>query len=128
MVFTPRIDFQSSSLDSLFLSFNMNWFNSPGGVITNSPVADYGTETLANAQVHDFQTTVGWTHTFSPTLLNEFHAGASGDNQISTPTGKAPNIPTIILDSPASFVLGNAPFSVGRVFKRQYYAWLKRLY
>ena len=44
----------------------------------------------------------------------------SQDNQIANPTGRAPNIPTIILDSPASFTLGNAPFSVGRVFERQY--------
>ena len=35
-------------------------------------------------------------------------------------TGLAPNTPTVILDSPAAFVLGNAPFSVGRVFERQY--------
>ena len=53
-------------------------------------------------------------------MLNEFHAGTSDDNQNATPTGLAPNSPTIILDSPASFVLGNAPFSVGRVFERQY--------
>ena len=55
-----------------------------------------------------------------PSLLNEFHAGTSQDNQISTPTGLAPNTPTIILDSPAAFILGNAPFSIGRVFERQY--------
>ena len=42
------------------------------------------------------------------------------DNQISTPTGSAPNTPTLILNSPAAFILGNAPFSVGRVFERQY--------
>ncbi len=119
-VFTPRIDFQASSRDALFLTFNMNWFNSPGGIITISPVAVYGTQTLANAEVRDFQTTVGWTHTFSSKVLNEFHAGTSEDNQIATPTGRAPNIPTIIIDSPASFTLGNAPFSVGRVFERQY--------
>ena len=40
--------------------------------------------------------------------------------QIATPTGLAPNTPTVILDSPAAFILGNAPFSVGRVFERQY--------
>ena len=119
-VFTPRVDFQASSRDSLFLTFNMNRFDSPGGVITVSPVAVYGRQTLANDYVRDFQTTVGWTHTFSSKLLNEFHAGTSEDNQIATPTGQAPNIPTLILDSPASFTLGNAPFSVGRVFERQY--------
>ena len=120
LVVSSKLDYQASTRDSFFLSFNINRFNSPGGVITVSPVAVYGIQTLANDYVHDFQVSLGWTHTFSPTLLNEFHAGTSDDNQIATPTGLAPNIPTIILDSPASFTLGNAPFSVGKVFERQW--------
>jgi len=120
LVITPRLDYQASSRDSLFLSLNINRFDSPGGVITDPTVGDYGTQTLANAYVHDFQASLGWTHTFSPRLLNEFHAGASQDNEIATPTGLAPNTPTLILDSPAPFTLGNAPFSVGRVFERQW--------
>ncbi|MGD0417667.1 MAG: carboxypeptidase regulatory-like domain-containing protein [Terriglobales bacterium] len=119
-VITPRLDYQATNRDSLSLSFNVNRFSSPGGVILDPTVANYGTQTLANAYVHTFQTTLGWTHTFSPNLLNEFHAGTSQDNEISTPTGAAPNTPTIILDSPAAFILGNAPFSIGRVFERQY--------
>jgi len=120
LVFTPRLDYQASSRDGLFLSFNVNRFNSPGGVITDPTIGNYGMQTLANANVHTFQASLGWTHTFSPRLLNEFHASTSQDNEISTPTGLAANIPTLILDSPAAFVLGNAPFSVGRVFERQY--------
>jgi hypothetical protein len=119
-VFTPRLDYQASPRDSLFLSFNVNRFSSPGGVIIDPTVGNYGKQTLANAYVHTFQASLGWTHTFSSNVLNEFHASTSQDNQISTPTGQAPNTPTIILDSPAPFVLGNAPFSVGRVFERQY--------
>src|SRR6202167_278537 len=119
-VITPRLDYQPSSRDALFLTLNFNRFNSPGGVITDPTVGNYGTQTLANAYVHTFQTSVGWTHTFSSHLLNEFHVSTSQDNEIATPTGLAPNIPTLILDSPAAFVLGNAPFSVGRVFERQY--------
>ena len=119
-VITPRLDYQPTSRDSLFLSLNLNRFNSPGGVITDPTVGNYGTQTLANAYVHTFQASLGWTHTFSSTLLNEFHAATSEDNQISTPTGLSPNIPTLILDSPAPFILGNAPFSVGKVFERQY--------
>jgi Carboxypeptidase regulatory-like domain/TonB dependent receptor len=115
-----RLDYQATSRDSLFLSFNVNRFDSPGGVITDPTVGDYGIQTLANAYVHDFQTSLGWTHSFSIKLLNEFHFGASDDNQISTPTGLASNTPTIILDSPAAFTLGNAPFSIGRVFERQW--------
>jgi hypothetical protein len=120
LAITPRLDYQASPRDGLFLSFNVNRFDSPGGVITDPTVGNYGTQTLANDYVHAFQASLGWTHTFSPRLLNEFHAGTSQDNQIATPTGLAPNIPTLILDSPAAFILGNAPFSVGRVFERQY--------
>jgi hypothetical protein len=83
-------------------------------------VAVYGIQTLANAEVRDFQVSLGWTHAFSSKVLNEFHAGASDDNQIANPTGLAAATPTIILDSPASFSLGNAPFSIGRVFERQW--------
>jgi hypothetical protein len=119
-VITPRLDYQASARDGLFLSFNVNRFSSPGGVITDPTVGNYGTQTLANAYVHTFQASLGWTHTFSPSLLNEFHASTSQDNEISTPTGLAPNTPTIILDSPAPFILGNAPFSIGRVFERQH--------
>ncbi len=120
LAITPRLDYQASPRDGLFLSFNVNRFNSPGGVITDPTTGNYGTQTLANDYVHAFQASLGWTHTFSPRLLNEFHAGTSQDNQIATPTGLAPNIPTLILDSPAPFILGNAPFSVGRVFERQW--------
>jgi len=119
-VITPRLDYQASSRDSLFLSLNANHFDSPGGVILDPTVANYGTQTLANANVRTFQATLGWTHTFLPNLLNEFHAGTSQDNEIATPTGLAPNTPTVVLDSPAAFTLGNAPFSIGRVFERQY--------
>jgi len=119
-VITPRLDYQPSSRDSLFLSLNLNHFDSPGGVITDPTVGNYGIQTLANAYVRTFQGTVGWTHTFSPTLLNEFHAGTSQDNEIATPTGLAPNTPTIVLDSPAAFILGNNAFSIGRVLERQY--------
>jgi hypothetical protein len=120
LVFTPRLDYQASSRDSLFLSLNLNRFSSPGGVIIDPTVGNYGTQTLANAYVHTFQASLGWTHTLSSNLLNEFHASTSQDNQISTPTAAAGNTPTVILDSPAAFVLGNAPFSIGTVFERQF--------
>ncbi len=120
LVFTPRLDYQSDTRDSFFVSMNFNHFNSPGGVITDPTVGNYGLQTLANAYVHTFETSLGWTHTISSKLLNEFHAGTSQDNEVSTPTGLAPNTPTVILDSPAAFTLGNAAFSIGRVFERQY--------
>lgn len=119
-VITPRLDYQPNSRDGLFLSLNFNHFNSPGGVITDPTVGNYGLQTLANAYVHTFESSLGWTHTFSSRLLNEFHAGTSQDNEVATPTGMAGNGPTVVLDSPAAFTLGNAAFSTGRVFERQY--------
>ncbi len=119
-VITPRLDYQATKRDGLFLTLNVNHFDSPGGVILDPTVGNFGTQTLANAYVHTFQTTLGWTHTFSSTFLNEFHAGTSQDSEIATPTGLAGNTPTVVLDSPAAFILGNAPFSIGRVFERQY--------
>ena len=119
-VITPRLDYRPASRDSLFLSLNLNRFDSPGGVITDPTVGNYGLQTLANAYVHTFQASLGWTHTFSSRLLNEFHVSTSEDNESATPTGLAPNTPTVVLDSPAAFILGNSPFSVGRVFERQY--------
>ena len=120
LVITPRLDFQPSSRDGFFLSMNFNHFNSPGGVITDPTVGDYGLQTLANVRVHAFEANVGWTHAFSSRLLNEFHAGTSQDNENATPTGLAPDTPTVVLDSPAAFALGNAAFSIGRVSERQY--------
>jgi len=119
-VITPRLDYQPTSRDSLFLTLNVNHFNSPGGVILDPTVGNFGTQTLANAYVRTYQGTLGWTHTFSPRLLNEFHAGTSQDSESATATGLAGNTPTVVLDSPAAFILGNAPFSIGKVFERQY--------
>ncbi|HEY1659429.1 MAG TPA: carboxypeptidase regulatory-like domain-containing protein [Candidatus Sulfotelmatobacter sp.] len=120
LVITPRLDFQADARDSLFLSMNLNRYDSPGGIITDPTVGNYGLQTLSNANVHTFQATVGWTHTFSSVLLNEFHVSTSTDNEIATPNGLAPNTPNVLLDSPASFNMGTAPFSVGSVFERQY--------
>ena len=120
LVLTPRLDYQATPKDSLFLALNLNHFNSPGGVILDPTVGNYGTQSLPNAYVRTYQATLGWTHTFSSRLLNEFHAGTSQDNEIATPTGLAPNMPTIVLDSPAAFILGNNAFSIGKVFERQY--------
>ncbi len=115
-----RLDLQASERDSLFLSTNINRFDSPGGIITVSPVAVYGKQSLADAEVHDEQASFGWTHTFSPHLLNELHAGASEDNEIATPTGLVPDsLPTFLLEAPAFFTLGNASFSTGRVYEQQ---------
>jgi hypothetical protein len=116
-----RLDYQAGYRDSLFLSVNANRFDSPGGVITGSPVSLYGTQALANAYVRDFQASLGWTHAFSSNLLNQFHSGGSSDNQYATPTGLTdPSLPTFQLASPEEFTFGNAGFASGRVLERQW--------
>src|SRR5580658_2363527 len=42
-VITPRLDYQPTPRDGLFLSINANRFNSPGGVIIDPTVGNYGT-------------------------------------------------------------------------------------
>ncbi|MGC2542965.1 MAG: TonB-dependent receptor, partial [Candidatus Sulfotelmatobacter sp.] len=54
-VITPRLDYSPSTRDGLFLSFNLNRFDSPGGVITDPTIGNYGMQTLANAYVHTVQ-------------------------------------------------------------------------
>src|ERR1019366_7215165 len=49
LVFTPRLDYQPTSRDSLFLSVNVNRFSSPGGVITAPTIGDFGKQILADA-------------------------------------------------------------------------------
>ncbi|MGA8214797.1 MAG: TonB-dependent receptor, partial [Candidatus Sulfotelmatobacter sp.] len=46
-VLTPRLDYQATNRDGLFLTLNFNRFNSPGGVILDPTVGNYGTQTLA---------------------------------------------------------------------------------
>lgn len=116
-----RFDYQPTARDNFFLSVNLNRFNSPAGIITQSPVSLYGRQSLANAYVRDYQASVSWNHAFSSNLLNEFHFGASSDNQFATPTGLLdPALPTLVLANPTSFVFGNAGFSSGRVFEKQW--------
>ena len=121
LAFFSRLDYQAGSSDTLFLSFNINHFNSPGGEITESPVSLYGRQALANAYAREYQASLGWTHTFSSHLLNEFHAGGSSDNQFATPTGLIdPSLPTFLLANPTQFTLGNAGFASGSVLEEQW--------
>jgi len=41
-VITPRLDYQASPRDGFFVSLNLNHFNSPGGVVVDPTVGDYG--------------------------------------------------------------------------------------
>lgn len=112
--FFPKVDWQLDSADHLTFSYNYNRFNSPGGEITFNPVSFAGDEALSNNYVRDHQGVVHWTHTFSPSLLNDFDAAFSRDEQIETPSGlTSASLGTIEIFSPGFLELGNPGFSSG---------------
>jgi hypothetical protein len=104
----------------MFLSLNFNRFNSPGGVITDPTVGNYGLQTLANAYVHTFQATVGWTHYVFLKAAERIPRGHVARQRKRDADRVAPNTPTVILDSPAAFTSGQRAFLGGKVFERQY--------
>jgi hypothetical protein len=121
LVLFSKFDYQPSAKDRLYLSLNLNRFDSPNGEITTTSTPLFGISTLANSFVRDYQASAGWTHAFSGTLLNEFHASFSRGEQYSTPTGLVdPNLPSILLSIPSDFELGNAGFAGGQTNEVQW--------
>jgi len=116
-----KIDYSPRERDQIYLSLNLNRFNSPSGEITSTNTPLFGISALANAYVRDYQAAVGWTHAFSSNLLNNFHLSFSQDQQYSTPTGLVPpTLPSVVLSIPSNFELGNAGFAIGRTTERQW--------
>jgi Carboxypeptidase regulatory-like domain/TonB dependent receptor len=116
-----KFDYQPGTRDRLYLSLNLNRFNSPNGEITATSTPLFGISTLAGSFVRDYQASVGWTHIFTGSLLNDFHASFSRGDQYSTPTGLVdPGLPSILLSSPSDFELGNAGFAGGRTNEAQW--------
>jgi hypothetical protein len=116
-----KFDLQAGTNDRLYLSLNLNRFNSPNGEITLTTTPLYGTSALANSFVRDYHASSGWTHAFGSNLVSEFHASFSRDDQYSTPTGLVgPALPSIILSAPSNFELGNAGFAGGRTNEAQW--------
>jgi outer membrane receptor protein involved in Fe transport len=116
-----KLDFQATANDRLNLSLNLNRFDSPNGEITTSQTPLFGISTLANSFVRDYHVSAGWTHGFGASLLSEFHASFSRDDQYSTPTGLvSPSLPSVVLSIPSNFELGNAGFAAGRTDEAQW--------
>ena len=116
-----KLDYQASSQDRMSLSLNLNRFSSPNGEITSTTTALFGKSTLASSVVRDYHASAGWTHAFSGSLLNEFHASFGRDDQYSTPTGLvSPSLPSILLTAASNFELGNAGFAGGRTNEAQW--------
>jgi hypothetical protein len=112
--FFPKVDWQASPADHVTFVYNYSRFNSPGGEITFNPVATFGAEALSNNFVRDHHVSGHWTHTFSPTLLNDVSLSYLRDEQLSTPSGlTSPTLGEIEFFSPTFFELGNPTFSQG---------------
>jgi hypothetical protein len=121
LVLFSKFDYQPSAKDRLYLSLNLNRFDSPNGEITTTSTPLFGISTLANSFVRDYQASAGWTHAFSGSLLNEFHASFSRGDQYSTAAGLVdPSLPSILLSIPSDFELGNAGFAGGRTNEAQW--------
>jgi hypothetical protein len=122
-----KIDYQASSEDRIYLSLNLNRFDSPNGEITNTQTALFGISTLANSYVRDYHASLGWTHAFSANLLSDTHASFSRDDQYSTPTGyMSPSLPSILISAGGGdgetglLQIGNAGFAGGRTNEAQW--------
>jgi hypothetical protein len=112
--FFPKVDWQANSADHVTFVYNYSRFNSPGGEITFNPVATFGAEALPNNFVRDHHASVHWTHTFSPSLLNDVSVSYLHDQQIATPSGlTSPTLGQIEFFTPNFFELGNPTFSQG---------------
>jgi Carboxypeptidase regulatory-like domain len=125
-----KIDYRDSKDDRWYLSLNWNRFDSPGGAIVGNETSLFGSSTLANAFVRDYQMAGGWSHTVGENFLNEAHASFSRDDQFFTPTGLVNSaLPSILLtsaggdaDAGSALELGNAGFAGGRTNEAQWQA------
>jgi hypothetical protein len=116
-----KLDYQAGSRSRIFLSLNLNHFDSPNGEITSSNTALFGISALADSHVRDYHASAGWTYTLNPNLVSEFHASFSRDDQSSPPSGIVDaNVPSVVLSIPTNFVLGNAGFAGGRTNETQW--------
>lgn len=111
--FFPKLDWQPTQADRFTFAYNYNRFNSPGGTITFNPVSSEGDSALPNNYVRDHHATIHYTHTFSPTLLNDLHASFLRDEQIGTPSGLVnPSFPGVQFLFGGFFQVGNPTFSI----------------
>ena len=120
--FFTRFDYHDAKDDRFYLSLNWNRFDSPGGMITGSNTPLFGISALANSFVRDYHASLGWSHAFGSSLLNELRSSFARDDQYSTPTGLVdPVLPSVVLipaggedGGGSKLELGNAGFAGGR--------------
>jgi hypothetical protein len=94
--FNPRVDFNLSQGDHIFGVFHTDYSTSTGYDIIVGPA---GRQIGRGKQ---YASTVGWTHTFNPTTLNEFRFGFTHRIGDRTPFG-------VGAESPSSFGISGIP-------------------
>lgn len=70
-LFNPRIDWNVSQADHIFGAFHGEYGSGINRDIINGPAGQ------APSRSRNYATTIGWTHTISPTTLNDFRFGVS---------------------------------------------------
>ena len=116
-----KYDYQATPNDRIYLSLNLNRFDSPNGFITSTVTSQFGLSSLASSFVRDYQASSGRTHIFNPSTLSDLHVSYTRDEQYSAPADiLSPNLPAIIFTSPEVFELGNAGFADGRTNETQW--------
>ena len=94
------LDWIPGANDQVHFRFNYN--RGPDGILAGAPVASLN----ANEQISNYLTSIGYTHTFSPALLNEAHLAyhrQMTDFVVVNPA--AQNIPNV--------VIGQIPLQIG---------------
>lgn len=109
LVFFERVDLLATEKDQISFAYNYNTFNSPGGTYTYNPVPNNGISDLSSNAVRDHSAVIHWVHTFQAALSNDAHISYTRDEQITSPSGLAPDgfLPTVKLTIPSSFTIGN---------------------
>jgi hypothetical protein len=110
--FFPKVDWQAGANDHLTFVYNYGKFDSPGGEYTFNPVSSVGVDALSNNYVRDHHSSIHWTHTFSPDLLNDFQISFLRDEQIPKPSGLIdPKLPDVRVYRGGFFEVGNWYFA-----------------
>ncbi|HEV2386463.1 MAG TPA: TonB-dependent receptor [Candidatus Acidoferrales bacterium] len=95
-----NLDWNPRTNDQFHFRFSYN--RGPDGILAGAPVASLN----ANEQISNYLTSIGYTHTFSPSLLNEGHlAFHRQDTSFSVVNPAAANIPNVSI--------GQIPLSIG---------------
>jgi hypothetical protein len=122
LVLFPKLDWQPNENNHLSFIYNYNDFDSPGGVIENSPQTAFGNSSLPSNFYRDHDASINWNHTFNPEWLNNFHASFVRGQVIFKPSGLIdPNLPAVELLTDNAFIeLGDLFFARGDVRETQW--------